>query len=157
PSRWRRSSPPDGRRHHRGPARTSRGPVLRVRGPGGKGMTTPTPADPSVRAVQFEYSNNLVPILQHLGASLLVSTYQAGKLVAVGRHEGKLTLGFHNFEQAMGVAVHPRQVAVGSRRQVWFLRAAHHLAARIDPVGRHDACYLARSAHFTGPIHGHEM
>ena len=35
------------------------------------------------RSVEHEYTLNWAPILRHLGASLLVSTYQAGKVVVV--------------------------------------------------------------------------
>ena len=35
------------------------------------------------RTVEHEYTLNWAPILKHLGASLLVSTYQAGKVVVV--------------------------------------------------------------------------
>ena len=67
------------------------------------------------REVRYEYSRNLVPLLTHLGASLLVSTYQAGKLVVVGVHRDTLALSLHNFEQAMGLAVGPGRIAVGTR------------------------------------------
>jgi uncharacterized protein (TIGR03032 family) len=109
------------------------------------------------REVRYEYSRNFSAILTHLGASPLVSTYQAGKLVVVGVHQGALALSFHNFEQAMGVAVRPDRIAVGARNQVWFLRGAPDLAPRVEPAGRHDGCFLARSSHVTGDIHGHEL
>ena len=64
------------------------------------------------------------PLLGQLGVSLLVSTYQAGKVVAVGVAQGELTLSFHNFERAMGLAVTPDGIAVGARAQVWFLHGA---------------------------------
>jgi uncharacterized protein (TIGR03032 family) len=119
---------------------------------------TESPSAPAgMTAVNYEYSRNFPAILQSLGASLLVSTYQAGKLAAIGAHDGALAISFHNFEQAMGVAYRPGMIAVGTRRQIWFLKAAHELAGRIDPPGKYDACFLTRSCHFTGAIHGHEM
>jgi uncharacterized protein (TIGR03032 family) len=95
--------------------------------------------------------------LSQLGVSLLVSTYQAGKVVAVGVAEGELTLSYHNFERAMGLAVKSDGIAVGARAQVWFLRSAPDLAAHVEPAGRHDACFLTRSSHFTGEIQAHEL
>jgi hypothetical protein len=97
-----------------------------------------------VREVRHEYSRALPPLLHELGVSLLVSTYQAGKVVAVGASQGELTLSYHNFERAMGLAVKPDRLAVGARAQVWFLASAPDLAARVEPAGRHDACYLTR-------------
>ena len=80
-----------------------------------------TPVEPPMREVRHEYSPGFPAILAGLGSSLLVSTYQAGKVVAVGVREGKLRLSFHNFDRAMGVAVRPGRIAVGSRAQVWFM------------------------------------
>src|SRR5262245_62845594 len=79
---------------------------------------------PPTREVRHEYTRSLPPLLSRLGISLLVSTYQAGKVVAVGVAAGELTLSYHNFERAMGLAVTPEGIAVGARAQVWFLHAA---------------------------------
>jgi uncharacterized protein (TIGR03032 family) len=95
--------------------------------------------------------------LSQLGVSLLVSTYQAGKVVAVGVAAGELTLSYHNFERAMGLAVKTDAIAVAARAQVWLLHAAPDLAPRVEPAGRHDACYLTRASHFTGVIQAHEL
>src|SRR5262249_42309569 len=97
------------------------------------------------------------PLLTELGCSLLVSTYQAGKLAVVSAHAGQLDLALHNFERPMGVAVRPDRIAVGTRSQVWFLRGNPALAPRLQPRGRHAACFLARSSQFTGDIQAHEM
>ena len=111
---------------------------------------------PDTRPVDFEYSLNLAPLLKHLGVSLLVSTYQAGKLVTVIERDGKPELAFHSFERAMGVAVSADKIAVGARTQIWFLRSAPEIAERM--VERSfDACFLTRSSHFSGDVHIHEM
>src|ERR687887_360692 len=121
------------------------------------GTTTPgRVAASAVREVRHEYSRAMPPLLNQLGISLLVSTYQAGKVVAVGAHQGELTLSYHNFERAMGLAVTPDGVAVGARAQIWFLKSAPELAAQVAPGGRHDACYLTRCSHFTGEVQAHE-
>src|SRR5262245_24863260 len=88
----------------------------------------------STREVRHEYTHSLPPLLSQLGVSLLVSTYQAGKVVAIGVAGGELTLSYHNFERAMGMAVKPDAIAVAARAQVWLLQAAHDLAARVEPA-----------------------
>lgn len=123
-----------------------------------KEVATPhAEASTPFREIRYEHSRNLPAVLSHLGLSLLVSTYQAGKLFVIGSHRGTLALSFHNFEQVMGLAVKRDRVAVGARNQVWSLRGAPHIAPRLTPEGRFDACFLTRSAHFTGDIHGHEL
>src|SRR6476659_4274946 len=119
--------------------------VLEIEGVTGTAEATAAPAEkngaPPVREVRHEYTHTLPSLLSQLGVSLLVSTYQAGKVVAVGVAEGELALSYHNFERAMGLAVKPDQIAVGARAQVWFLKSAPDLAARVEPAGRHDACF----------------
>jgi uncharacterized protein (TIGR03032 family) len=92
-----------------------------------------------------------------LGCSLLVSTYQAGQLVAVGVADGDLTFSFRRFDQAMGVAVRQDQVAVAGREQIWSLQDHSELAAAIEPAGRHDRCWLPRTSIVTGAIQCHEI
>ena len=125
----------------------------------GSADSTPTEgsAAPATREIRHEYTHSLPPLLSHLGVSLLVSTYQAGKVAAVGVAGGELTLSYHNFERAMGLAVKTDAIAVAARAQVWFLNAAHDLAPRVEPAGRHDACFLTRSSHFTGEVQAHEL
>ena len=83
---------------------------------------------PPTREIRHEYTRSLPPLLNQLGVSLLVSTYQAGKVVVVGVARDELTLSYHNFEKAMGIAVKPDGLAVAARAQVWFLPAAPDLA-----------------------------
>ncbi len=109
------------------------------------------------REVKFRHSREFLPLLERLGASLLVSTYQAGKLVVLGARNAQLNISLHNFEQAMGVAIHPHRIAIGSRGQVWFLNSAPELAGRLEPTGQFDACFLTRKALVTGNIQSHEM
>jgi uncharacterized protein (TIGR03032 family) len=109
------------------------------------------------REVRFEHSRDFPGILAQLGVSLLISTYQAGKVIVLGAVDDKVALSFHNLEQPMGMAVTPRTLAIGTRRLVWFLNASGDLAPRLEPAGRYQGVYLTRSAFFTGSIHCHDM
>jgi uncharacterized protein (TIGR03032 family) len=124
---------------------------------GAEAMPPEQKEGPPTREVRHEYTRSLPPLLSGLGVSLLVSTYQAGKVAAVGVAAGELTLSYHNFERAMGLAVKPDGIAVAARAQIWHMQADPDLAARIEPAGRYDACFLARSSHFTGEIQAHEL
>jgi uncharacterized protein (TIGR03032 family) len=91
-----------------------------------------------------------------LRCSLLISTYQTGHLVVVSARRNRLEVSFHQFERAMGIAVKPGTIAVCARREVWFLRNAPDIAAKLQPKGDYDACFLARTTHFTGDVEAHE-
>lgn len=127
---------------------------------------------PSPAAVEFRYvqSESFVALLDQLGALLSVSTYQANKLLVVRaqtpgslgeRGAGGTGLGLstlvRTFERPMGIAVDSRRLAIGTRKEVWFLRNAPDIAARVEPAGMHDACFLPRSSHVTGDIGIHEI
>ncbi|MCL4202553.1 MAG: TIGR03032 family protein [Pirellulaceae bacterium] len=119
--------------------------------------TEPGDRTSGMREVRFEYSPDFPGILQHLNATLAITTYQAGKLVLVGADADRLVFTFHGFEQAMGVAVAADALAVGSRRAIHLLRPAHDIAAGIQPAGTHDAVWLTRQTFHTGAIQSHEM
>src|SRR5689334_6421163 len=72
---------------------------------GGQGMTE----------VRYQYSPQLPNVLADAGCSLLVSTYQAGQLVALGVADGELSFSFRGFDRAMGVAVGADRVAVAGK------------------------------------------
>ena len=97
-------------------------------------------------------------LLEDLGITLLVTTYQAGKLMAVRARDGRIATLLRTFERPMGLAVRePGQFALGMRTQVWLFRDAPDLAPQVLPAGKHDACYLPRVSYVTGDILCHEM
>ena len=107
--------------------------------------------------VGFHHSTQLPELLERARCSLLVSTYQAGQVVAVGVAEGEVNLAFRRFDRAMGIAVGADEVAIGGRDQVWLLRDYAGLAGRLPPRGRFDRCWLPRTSYVTGPIACHEV
>jgi uncharacterized protein (TIGR03032 family) len=113
-----------------------------------------TPADDLPRSV---HSTTLPALLDRLGASVLVSTYQAGKLIVVRSDGGRANTHFRNFDTPMGLACERGRLAVGTRIGVWELRDQPAAAARLDPPGRHDACFLPKTMHVTGQIAVHEI
>jgi uncharacterized protein (TIGR03032 family) len=124
---------------------------------GVQGTPSAPPAAPSAVAFHYTQSETFVALLQQLGASLLVSTYQANKLLVVRAAGAGLSMLVRTFERPMGIAVDERRLALGTRNQIWLLRNAPDIAPRIEPAGTHDACYVPRSSHVTGDIGVHEM
>ena len=107
--------------------------------------------------VSYEHSQSLPALLEQLDLSVLLSTYQAGRVVSVGSHRGELRLGFSRFDQAMGLCRTASGIAVGSRDAIWTLPASREIAPRIKPEGEHDIAFLARSCHHSGPLMGHDL
>jgi len=129
---------------------------LAQRHPGADGnMAVP----PAPAPVEFRYtqSESFVDLLREMQASLLVSTYQANKLLAVRAQPGGISTLVRTFDRPMGLAIDGKRLALGTRKEVWFLRNAPDVAPQVEPVGVHDACYLPRASHVTGDIGIHEV
>jgi uncharacterized protein (TIGR03032 family) len=119
----------------------------------------PTVSAPVPAAAEFHYTqtDSFVALLGQLGASLLVSTYQANKMLVVRAAGAGLSTLVRSFERPMGLAALGGCLAMGTQDRVWFLRNAPDIAPRVEPVGQHDACFLPRSCHVTGDIGVHEL
>lgn len=107
--------------------------------------------------IGYEHSRHLPQILETLGLSVLISTYQAGRVVTLGSHNGQLQVAFSRFDQAMGLCRTPSGIVVGSRDAIWTLPASRDIAPHLEPVGTHDMAFLARQAHWSGPVMGHDL
>lgn len=107
--------------------------------------------------VRYFHSDLFPRLLEEAGCSLLISTYQAGQLVAVGVADGQLSFSFRRFDQAMGIALGAEWLAVGGRAEVWSLRQHSDIAPAMAPAGRFDRCWLPRASTVTGAIQCHEM
>ncbi|MEO0490313.1 MAG: TIGR03032 family protein [Cyanobacteria bacterium J06635_15] len=103
------------------------------------------------------HTQNLTEILNQCGISLVVSTYQAGKLIVVRADGEGLNTHFRVFNQPMGVAADLEKLALGTAYQIWEFRNVPAVAEKLDPPGKHDGCYLPRDRHVTGNIDIHEM
>lgn len=114
---------------------------------------------PPLTSVAFYYTqtDSFVEVLHQLGASLLVTTYQANKLLTIRAAGNGLSTLVRTFDRPMGIAVDGRRLAIGTRKEVWLLRNAPDIAPKLEPAGTHDACYLPRSSQVTGDIGIHEV
>jgi len=114
---------------------------------------------PSIKLGKAEekHSSNLPQLLEQLNCSLVITTYQAGQVITIGRNSRELAFGFCSFPQAMGVARTPSGLALASKHEVWSLNGQRELAAAIEPAGAYDIAFLTRSCHITGPVMSHEL
>jgi len=103
------------------------------------------------------YTSNLPAILDHFGISLVVSTYQAGKVILVRSDGGGINTHFRDFNKPMGIAVDGQRLTVGGQNTVWYFRNMPAVAPKLEPKGKHDAAYLPRQVHVTGDIDIHEL
>ena len=96
-------------------------------------------------------------LLARLRSSLLVSTYQSGKLICARDRDRLLNTHFRDFDKPMGIAVAPGRFALATRTEVWDFRDMPEVAPKLEPPGRHDACFIPRNRHVTGDTLMHEL
>lgn len=125
--------------------------------------TAAAPADAAASAaapdeeLASEQTEGLGAIFAELGISLAVSTYQAGKLILVRNDGGVLNTHYRDSRKPMGIAAAPGQLAVGVAGEILFYSNVAENCRKLDPPGKHDACYVQRYGHLTGGIDIHEM
>ncbi len=116
-----------------------------------------TPGVDANKPLRSIHTNTFFEVLDKLGISLIVSTYQAGKMIVMRADEGAVNTHFRIFKKPMGVAVNDGRLAIGTAAAIWELHNNPGAAGRIAPQGKHDGCFLPRDIHITGDIDIHEM
>lgn len=103
------------------------------------------------------HTSTFPELLDHFCVSVLVTTYQAGRLVMLRADGGVLNTHFRLFPKPMGMAVRANRIAIGTEMEIREYHNVPAVCRRLDPPGKHDACFLPRTAHATGDIDMHEM
>lgn len=115
------------------------------------------PSAPAGEPLRSVHTASFAVLLEQLGISLLVSTYQAGKVVVLRSEQAVLNTHFCGFKKPMGMALREDRLAVATALEIWEYDNLPAVARRLEPVGRHDACFLPRRAHVTGNVQTHEL
>jgi uncharacterized protein (TIGR03032 family) len=108
-------------------------------------------------SLQSVHTTNFPELLHQLGISLVISTYQAGKLIVLRADGNSLNTHFKDCNQPMGIAAEGEKMAIATRQQIWEYHNNRDVARTLPPIGRHDACYLPRRSHITGDIQIRDM
>jgi uncharacterized protein (TIGR03032 family) len=118
---------------------------------------TPALAPSAQELFGSQHTASFRVLLDTLGASLLISTYQAGRLIMVRPTADGLNSHFRSMATPMGIAYDGRRLAIGTRAEVVTFQNQPALAARLDPPDLHDGCFVARHRHATGDIRVHDL
>lgn len=104
-----------------------------------------------------QYTGTFLNLLEKSGRSLVLSTYQARKLVLLRVQGTDLNTHFVNVKKPMGMAYQNGRLSVGSGNSVIDYFNSENAAAKVPPANSHDAAFLPRRAHISGDIDIHEM
>ena len=70
---------------------------------------------------------------------------------------GVLNTHFRAFSVPMGLAIEGGRMAIGTALEIWEYHDLPAVADKLEPAGKHDACFLPRLSHTTGNINIHEI
>jgi uncharacterized protein (TIGR03032 family) len=112
---------------------------------------------PQLEPLRSVHTASFPQILQNRGISLLVTTYQAGRLVVLRADGEVLNTHFRAFSKPMGLAVRGNRMAIGLAMEICEYHNLPAVAPKVPPAGKHDACFMPRTAYATGDIQVHEM
>lgn len=118
-------------------------------------MTIPA-AEPKKPPIEYVFTTDLPDLFAQLGISLLVTTYQAQYVMALSAAPPRMSMTLRFFERPTGLAVRGRDLAVCTRRQIWFFRSTGELRDVSGNVQPYDRCYAPRQSHVTGDVAAHD-
>ena len=114
----------------------------------------PTPDKAPLRSV---HTHSFPQLLAQLRSSLMVTTYQAGKLVMLRNDNGVLNTHFRVFNKPMGLAIADGRLAIGTATSIQEYRNIPAAAPKVSAEKTHDAAWLPRRENVTGDVQIHEM
>ncbi len=105
------------------------------------------------------YSSQLPELLQALNCTIVISTYQAGKVIFISaKDQSKLTQLPRNFKKAMGIATKDDQMAVALKDEVLLLKNSKQLAQHYPKKPNvYDAMFMPRATYYTGALDIHDL
>jgi uncharacterized protein (TIGR03032 family) len=121
---------------------------------GQAGAAAPAPA------FELQASRHIAGALAAAGASLAITTYQAGKLLLIGTAEGgRLSVFERSLPRCMGLAVRPGRLDIATLSQLWHFQdvMAGAPPATAGAYAGHDALYAPRRCWVTGDCDIHDI
>lgn len=109
--------------------------------------------------LQINFSPEIPEIFKEINSTLLISTYQAGRLIAIGSLDGeKLTQIPFSFTKPMGVAIQDAKLAVATLDEIHFLSSKGDLHERKKMNAKEfDRFYVHRATYNTNRLDIHDI
>lgn len=121
------------------------------------GITTSLDGNAATAATTaLSFSRGFADWLGSQKVSLIVSSYQSGGLISIGRGpQGHVVVTTADFRRAMGLAAEDGSLWLGTIAQIW--RLENVLKSGELANGKHDAVYVPRASFTVGDLDIHEL
>lgn len=105
------------------------------------------------------FSPNTPELLQQLGITVAISTYQAGKVIFISATDSENLIQLpRNFKKAMGMAIGRNKMAIAVQDEVIVLTNSPELAKTYPPKpNTYDGLFLPRATYYTGHVDLHDL
>ncbi len=109
--------------------------------------------------IECSISDSFAAWMSQANGSIILTTYQAGKVATIGWDGKQVTLLMRQFDKPMGLAIDSGRIALATRHEVLLLANAPLLAPDYleDQRGKYDALFLPRASYYTGDINVHDL
>ncbi|NLF24296.1 MAG: TIGR03032 family protein [Deltaproteobacteria bacterium] len=108
--------------------------------------------------IAFVHTTNLPALFQDLQISLLVTTYQAQRVMTFSApSRSKMFMLMRVFPRPTGVAIKEDELALCSMNQIWFFRLVTNLRDDQGKLMPYDYFLAPRRSHVTGDIAAHQL
>lgn len=106
-----------------------------------------------------QYTPNIPELLLKLNMSLVISTYQAGKVVIISPKNNEYLVQLpRTFPKAMGVTLAGRKMAIATKDEVIVLANSPELAHHYPKnPATYDGLFMPRCTYYTGQIDIHDI
>lgn len=108
-------------------------------------------------SVTFVHSPSFAELLDRLGITLALTTYQAGKLCFLSNYQQRVRMLMRTYNKAMGLFVHPGGMLLATRNQIWSFVKAPQLLAIHYPDRDYDNLFLPQCSYVTGDVAAHDV
>ncbi len=117
--------------------------------------------NPPPKPFACSYSPQVPELLNTLGCTIAISTYQAGKLIFISAKDKEQLIQLpRNFEKAMGIAENPttKQLALATKDELVIFANDPSLAAHYPKSpNTYDALYVPRCTYHTAALDVHDI
>ncbi|MEP2770571.1 MAG: TIGR03032 family protein [Fulvivirga sp.] len=105
------------------------------------------------------HSPNIPELLAQLNCTLVISTYQAGKVILISAKDNSNLIQLpRNFQKPMGMALDGNKLAIATKDEVVVLANSPQMAPNYPKQPKtYDALFLPRATYYTGAIDIHDL
>ena len=104
------------------------------------------------------YTPAMAELIARLDCSLMLSTYQAGKVICLSSDGERITQLPRTFDTPMGLALNGQSLAIACKNEIVVLADSPELAHSYPRnPGCYDSLYVPRSTYYTGQLALHDL